>query len=260
MRRSTTVVAMALALGGCASIVRHRIYQPTATTTVPAWRERAPITIEVTTSDGVTLRGLYWAPQPPPRDLLIYFHGNGGHLYRDAARAEPLASGGRGVLLTSYRGFSGNPGHPTERGLRRDAAAFTDWARAQLPPGGRLFLFGHSLGAAVALGEAARRPVDGVATLGAFTTIGEFAPAIARPFMPDRFDNRRAIAQVAAPVFLFHGTADEVVPYADAARLKAASGGRAQVVTIRDGTHHPDPVALAPEIWRALEAGARPRP
>jgi hypothetical protein len=241
----------ALALAGCTGTIRDRIYQPSPMGAEPAWQIAAPARISVRTSDGLTLAGLYWAPRGQRHDIIVYFHGNGGNLFRDGPRAAELARSGRGVLMASYRGYSGNPGRPSESGLRRDAQAFTDHARGLLPPGGHLYLFGHSLGGAVALGEAARRSVDGVATLGAFTRIADLSPGIVRPFLPDRFDNLAIIGRITAPVTLFHGTADAIVPYDHARRLQAAAP-QAMLVSLDGGSHHPQMDRLAPLVWMAL--------
>lgn len=244
--------ALAVALTGCAGIVRDRIYQPSDVVAVPAWQERAPVAVSVRTADGLELGGLLWEPVAPQRDIIVYFHGNGGSLYRDALRAEPLAAGGRGVLMTSYRGFSGIPGRPTEAGLASDAQAFTDFARSRLPTGGKLYLFGHSLGGAVALAEAERRPVDGIATLGAFTRLADAAPPVVRGILPDRYDNLARIARPGPPVTLFHGTDDAIIPYAHGERLAAAGGARARLVPLDGGGHHVDMARLAPLVWRSL--------
>lgn len=245
-------VASVLALGGCAQTIRDRIYFPSPLAEAPAWA-RQPEPVTVTTADGLVLNGLYWAPRGQKRDVVVYFHGNGGNLYRDGAYAEALASDGHGLLMTSYRGYSGNPGAPTEAGLAADADAFVAEARRRLPAGGKLYVFGHSLGGGVALGGASRWPVAGVATLGTFGAIPDLAPAWVRGVMPDRFDNRQAIARITVPVTLFHGTADAIVPFPAAADLKAASGGRAVVVPLQGAGHHPDMTRLAPMIWEALE-------
>lgn len=246
-------------LGGCADVVRDRVFLPPPLAAAPAW-ERMPEAIEVTTADGLTLKGLFWAPQGERRDIVVYFHGNAGNLNRDGAYAAPLAADGRGLLMTSYRGYSGNPGRPTEVGLSADADAFLAQARRRLPPGGRLFVLGHSLGGAVALGAATRQPVDGVATLGTFARIGDLAPWGVRGFMPDRFDNAAAIARIDAPVILFHGTSDAVVPFAAAETLRSASRDRARVVPLDGAGHHPDMRRLAPLVWSALEPARPPEP
>lgn len=258
MKRLLPLIATTLLLSGCAEVIRNQIYHPSAMAPLPIW-SRAPASVSVVTADGLKLNGLYWAPEGAHRDILVYFHGNGGNLNRDGAYAEPLAREGRGLLMTSYRGYSGNPGRPTEAGLAADADVFVAQARALLPEGGELYLFGHSLGGAVALSAAARTRVDGVATLGTFGRTADLAPAIARGVIPDRFDNRAAIARVDAPVTLFHGTADTVVPFDAAESLKKASGNRARVVPLDGGGHHPSMARLAPYVWAALEGRALPQ-
>lgn len=253
MRHLVWTLLAAMALTGCAGTIRDRIYQPAAASPAPEWQDVAPQLISVTTSDGLSLAGLYWAPRGQQRDLIVYFHGNGRSLYRDGLRAAALAHDGHGVLMASYRGYSGNPGRPTEAGLRRDGQAFTDYARTLVPAGGRLYLFGHSLGAAVALGEAARQPVDGVATLGAFTRIADLSPGIVRPFLPDRFDNVAMIARVRVPVVLLHGTADPVIPFAHQRALQDAGDATLiTAVTLEGADHHPPMDRMAPWIWQTL--------
>jgi fermentation-respiration switch protein FrsA (DUF1100 family) len=247
------LLAAALMLAGCAGIARERIYRPVPIAAdQPAWRAAAPRPVTARTADGLVLNGYYWPPSGSSRDILVFFHGNGGNRQTAALMAEPLTRHGSGVLVASWRGYGGNPGRPSEAGLFADGAAFVALAR-QLQPDGRLFLFGWSLGGAVALELAGRTPVDGVATLGAFSRLADAAPAAARLFLPDRFDNLAAIGRVTAPVYLFHGTQDEVIPYAHAGRLRAASGGRAIIVTISGGGHRPDFAALADTVWQALE-------
>lgn len=254
MKSGVLVVALALVLAGCAGVVRDRIYRPSVAVEVPVWRDRAPEKIMVRTSDGISLDGWYWAPTGANRDVIVYFHGNGGALNRDALRAEPLAIGGRGVLMTSYRGFSGNAGRAYEEGLAMDAAAYTDFARSRLPAGGKLYLFGHSLGGAVAIAEDARRPTDGVATLGAFTRLADAAPAVVRGILPDRYDNLTNARRSPTPLILYHGTVDAIIPYGHAGQLAAAASGvrPVRLVPMVGAGHHPDMQQLAPLIWEAL--------
>jgi fermentation-respiration switch protein FrsA (DUF1100 family) len=251
----TTWVLLSLAalLGGCAGMVRDRIYRPDdAPAAPPAWTGAVPQAVSARTADGLLIGGYYWAPEGQPRDILIFFHGNGGNRERAALMAQPLRRPGTGLLIASYRGYGGNHGSPSEAGLRADADGFLALAR-RLHPGSRIYLLGWSLGGAVALDLAAREEVGGVVTLGAFTRLRDVAPSIARGLLPDQFDNLAAITRVSEPIYLFHGTSDQVVPYASAARLKAASGNRATVVSISGAGHEVDFSRIAPHVWRAFD-------
>lgn len=251
------VLAAALALGGCAGFVRERIYKPDPINAAPVWTGEAPRQVSAPTADGLELNGYYWPPETASGDIILFFHGNGGNRNTAARVAEPLRRNGKGLLVASYRGYGDNPGRPTEAGLFADGAAFMALAR-RLQPGARLFLVGWSMGGAVALELAGREKVDGVVTIGTFTRLADVAPGIARGFLPDRFDNLAAIRRVQAPVFLFHGTADAIVPFAHAGRLRDASGNRATLVTLNGFGHHFDFAGVAPHVWRALEGRGPP--
>ena len=256
MSARIVLAGLLVVLAGCSGVVRDQIFQPQPLSETPVtWTAGAPQEITATTSDGLTLHGYYWPAAPGNDTLLIAFHGNGFNQLVGAGRAEPFRSGGHGVLVASYRGYGGNPGEPSEQGLLLDGAAWMDKA-AELAPSARHYVFGHSLGGAVALAMAGRHRVAGVATLGAFTSMTAMVPAVARSSLQDRFDNLAAIRAVTAPVFLYHGTADETVPFAAAQALKEAGGGEVTVVPLEGGGHHVPMDRLAALVWSNFE---RPR-
>ena len=57
------------------------------------------------------------------RPAVLVCNGNGGNRSMRAPLAAALARMGLHVLLFDYRGYGGNPGHPTEEGLAADARA-----------------------------------------------------------------------------------------------------------------------------------------
>jgi fermentation-respiration switch protein FrsA (DUF1100 family) len=252
--RNTIMAAalLATALGGCAGTIRERIYRPSAIAAMPVWQGRAPEAVTATTADGLALKGWYW-PGEADKPLLIFFHGNGGNRDTAAKAAEAFAADGHGVLVADYRGYGDNPGKPDEAGLFADGEAFVALAR-RLQPRGRLFLFGWSLGGAVALEMGARHPVDGVVTYGAFARLANMAPAVARGMLPDRFDNEAAVRRAQAPVLLLHGTADEVVPFAEGEKLKAAAVDKAIFYPVEGAGHHLPFGQISARVWAALEA------
>jgi fermentation-respiration switch protein FrsA (DUF1100 family) len=238
---------MMLALASCASTIRSRIYRPEPMPASISWSGRAPTEVTTTTADGLKLRGYYWPPQSAGGDLILFLPGQSGNRYTAASMAAPLAAGG-GLLVASYRGYGDNPGRPNEAGLYADARAFLSLART-LAPNSRIYLFGFSLGAAPALHTAAEEDVAGVITLGAFAELADVAPPIARGVLPDHFDNRAAIARVAEPILLLHGSADEVVPFAQAELLRTLAPHGARLLRLEGAGHGADFDALAPIVW-----------
>jgi fermentation-respiration switch protein FrsA (DUF1100 family) len=168
------------------------------------------------TEDGLSLLSWY-LPAQPGRPVIVYFHGNGGHIGYRAERLLRFAREGFGVLMVEYRGYGGNPGTPSETGFYTDgraALAFLD--REGVTPN-RLVLYGESLGSGVAVALAAERQVAAVILEAPPTSVAEVAQCHFR-FVPasrmvtDRFDSLSRIRKVKAPILVLHGERDRVVP------------------------------------------------
>lgn len=190
--------------------------------------------------DGERLRA-YFRPPEPGRALVIYFHGNAGSISQRAPRAGVLAEGGRGVLITSYRGYSGSSGFPTEDGLIADARAAYRLAREHAPAD-RILLYGESLGTGVAVALAAEVEAGAVVLDAAFTSAADVA-RVRYPFVPigllmhDQFDSAARIGAVEEPVLLMHGTADAVTPFDQGRALYEAAREPKRFVAF-DGEGH----------------------
>tara|TARA_B100001179_G_scaffold232627_1_gene226334 strand:- start:4875 stop:5684 length:810 start_codon:yes stop_codon:yes gene_type:complete len=249
-----TVCALCLSAPASAGPISDRVYQPVSLAdTEVEFRGDAPRAISVTTEDGLALDGAYWPPDEGVDQVVVVFHGNTYNHLVSAYRAEPLRVGGRGVLIASYRGYGDNPGKPSEEGLFMDAEAWLAKAR-ELGPESRIYLFGFSLGGAVAIEMAARQEVTGVATLGAFTNLRDMVPRIARAFVTERYDNLSRIEAVEEPLLLMHGTEDDVVDPEAVASLEAAGGPNVVRINIKGGGHWVPLDGLADRIWAQWEA------
>src|SRR4051794_17071561 len=137
--------------------------------------------VAVRTADGERIVGWYRAPARG-RAAVLYFHGNGGSLLDRRVRARLLTEDGGGLLIVSYRGYSGSTGAPTEAGLRQDARAAYGWLAERVAPE-RIVLYGESLGTGIAVGLAAERPVAGVVLDAPYTSTADIA-RIAYWFLP----------------------------------------------------------------------------
>lgn len=178
-------------------------------------------TVEVRTEDGLSLTGWY-KPAAPGRRTLVYFHGNAGNIGDRGGKVRPYLDAGMGVLLAGYRGYGGNPGKPSEDGFYADGRAWLGHLDSVGIAAADIVLYGESLGTGVAVQMAHERAKAGKAVAAVileapFSSMGA-AAQIHYPYVPaywlvrDKFDSIAKIAEVGAPVFVFHGEADRVVP------------------------------------------------
>jgi len=202
---------------------------------VPAYQE-----IHVTTIDGLNLRAWYLPARDPALPVVVHFHGNGSYLGGRVFAAEGQAAAGYGVLITSYRGYSGNPGSPTEDGLYMDARAQLDWLKGQGVS--NIVLQGESLGTGVAIQMAAERQVAAVVLESPYTSLPDAAAKI-YPYFPvhllmkDRFASIEKIGQVHAPLLILMGERDTVIPIEQGRALFAAANDPKAGIWLPEATH-----------------------
>jgi pimeloyl-ACP methyl ester carboxylesterase len=203
--------------------------------------------IELRTGDDLVITAGY----RPARDglpTILFFHGN-GMVWPDGVHAtELLASKGYGLLLAEYRGYNGNPGEPSERGIYRDSrAAFAFLERAGIARGD-VILIGLSVGSGPAVQLASEHDIRALILISPFASLPATVDA-AYPWLPvkwllrDRYDNLANLPQVDAPVLILHGDADELIPHAHAEQL-AAANPRVRFVSLPGRGHNmaADPV------------------
>jgi fermentation-respiration switch protein FrsA (DUF1100 family) len=204
---------------------RKLLYFPTPIAVPPASLGFDARVVHLTTADLETLLAWYVAPREG-KPLILYFHGNGGGLDLLVERFRRLVATGNGLLAIEYRGYAGSSGIPTERGLLADGDAAYNWAIASGAKPERIFLLGESLGSGVAVALAATRRIGAIVLDSPFTSTVDVAAARfwmfpVRALMLDTFRSDRRIADVAAPLLIVHGDADEVVPIRFGERLFA---------------------------------------
>lgn len=202
--------------------------------------------VEIETPDGETLFALFRPPRAG-RATIVVFHGNGDAAAFQHPKAEALSRSGFGVLLAEYRGYPGSTGRPSESGLYVDAASAYDFVRDRTP--GPVGVYGHSLGAAVAIQLASVRDVYAVVLESPFDSLLAVAkrhypwvPAIHK-LLKHPFRSDQVIADVAAPILILHGAEDRIIPVEHAKSLleHAPAGTRFRDITgagHNDLTHH----------------------
>ncbi len=202
------------------------------------------------TADGLTLNGWFIAQTPSPRFTVIVFNGNAGNRAMRAALANALAGQEMAVLLFDYRGYGGNPGSPTEGGLKEDARAALKHVigRSGVDPT-RLVYFGESLGSAVAAELAVDHPPAALILRSPFTSLTDVG-RFHYTYLPvawllrDRFDTLGRIARIRVPLLVIAGDRDRVVPMSQSRRLYDAANEPKSLLIVPNADHN-DPVLLA---------------
>jgi hypothetical protein len=141
----------------------------------------------------------------------------------------------------SYRGYEGSTGSPSEDGLHLDAEAAYAFAADHVAPD-RIVVWGHSLGTGVAVALAAERQIAALVLEAPYTSIADIA-AMNFPYLPvrwllkDQFHSDWHIANVTAPVLVFHGDKDDTIPISFGQRLYSLIKSPKCFVRFADGGH-----------------------
>ena len=201
----------------------------------------------------------WWIPAAAAdAPTVLFLHGNGSNIGDSAARSQLFYQWGYSTLLIDYRGYGRSSGpFPHEQQIYEDAeAAWQYVTRQRAVAPGRVMLFGHSLGGAIAFYLASEHPeVAGVIAEGSFTNMRAMMQRKLRVVLPplnwlltQEFGSLMRVRSLSVPVLLIHGTADNVVPAAMSQRLYNAlptspHTGRKQLLWIEGGGHSNLPAA-----------------
>lgn len=189
-------------------------------------------------------RQLAWTmTQPGRRTWVLFLHGNSATIASSVniARYRELRALGLNVLAPEYRGFGGVPGTPSEPALAEDAAVALDYLTGplQVAPA-RVVLYGWSLGSAVAVHLAAKRPPGAVILEGAPASLvdlgqREYPLLPIRLLMRNPFDSIRRVDRIAAPLLFLHSPSDDIVPIGEGRRLFEAARAPKRFVEVQGG-------------------------
>jgi uncharacterized protein len=211
--------------------------------------------LDVATDDGLAL-GAWFVPAAgsgvDPGPAVLVCNGNAGYRAHRLPLAEALSDLGYHVLLFDYRGYAGNPGSPTESGLRTDARAAARLLaeRPEVDPA-RIAYFGESLGASVCGGLAVELPPAAIILRSPFPSTIEigrhhypYLPVV-EPLVWDRWPLARQLAaEVRVPLLVVVGERDEIVPPQLSRRVYDAASEPKRFAEV-PAAHHNDESLLA---------------
>jgi pimeloyl-ACP methyl ester carboxylesterase len=246
---------------------RHLIFEPVRELAVQPAELGFPVDevlIPVRGGRGTQWLQAWWMPAArPDAKVVLYLHGNEGNVSTSLGKTQLLRQLGYSVLAVDYRGYGRSDGRfPSEGKVYKDAeAALAALAGEWVANPRDIYVYGHSLGAAIAIDLAVKHPeLGGLIVESGFTSIYDMASLEPKYeifpvglLINQRFESIKKVPQLELPVLYIHGTADRVVPYRMGVTLFEHSGGTKRLLTGRGGGLD-DNAEVAPSQLRAAIA------
>lgn len=197
---------------------RHFIYFPSHVSPTPAQAgvpEMKVVTLK--TDDQLELKAWYRPAMHTQLPTIVYFHGNAGNIGHRGFIIQPFLEKGYGVLLVTYRGYSGNPGKPSEEGLYHDARAALRFLKQERIAEQHIVLYGESIGTGVATQMATEYRVGALILQSPFTSLGDIGQFHYSYFpvkwlLKDQYNSLKKAPDIHVPVLILYGKNDDIVP------------------------------------------------
>ncbi|MEL7037213.1 MAG: alpha/beta fold hydrolase [Cyanobacteria bacterium J06592_8] len=154
--------------------------------------------------------------------VILDCHGNGSNISANLGYAQRFNQMGLSVFLIDYRGYGRSTKRvPSETSVYQDVELAWNYLvneRGIKPH--NIFIFGHSLGGAIAIELATKHPdLAGLIVESSFTSIRKMVDYQGRYWMfpvdlllTQTFDSISKVSQLKMPILFTHGTEDDVVP------------------------------------------------
>ena len=265
--RWALLLAILAYLAACAymwSTQRRHIFEPLAQLqTTPERQGMKAEEVHIPSGSGKDKGDLFawWIPaENAEARTLLYLHGNGKNIgsAHDMGKAARLHDMGYSLLLLDYRGYGrSGGGEPSEAGMYEDAEAAWNYLvkdRALNPRS--IFIYGHSLGGAVAINLGVQHPkAGGVIAESTFTSMADMAEREYRWLPVDlllnqRFDSISIVRRLKIPLLLIHGTWDKRIPMQMSQRLYETAV-QPKFLTLIESGEHSNCDQVAPLEYRA---------
>ena len=238
-------------------------YREQMTEWIKEMRKREHRCVEITSFDGLTLRGKYYEQKKgAPIDIL--FHGYRGWAERDLCGGiNRCFSIGHNALVVDHRACGESDGHVITFGINesRDCEDWVKFVLREIDPNAEIYLGGVSMGAAtvmIAAGRKLPKQVRAAVADCGYTSAKEIIekviqemklpPKLLYPFVKlgaklfGRFDLEECspiegMRNAKIPVIFFHGDTDDFVPYEMSRQNYEACQTKKRLVTVEGAGH-----------------------
>lgn len=210
--------------------------------------------IKIKTADNEIIAAAY-LNNPKAKYTILFSHGNTHDLGSAMDMAKDLYNMGFSVLLYDYLGYGLSSGKPSEKNSYLSINAAYDYLTQNLKiKPSNIILYGHSLGAAISVDLAVRRPAAALILQGPFISAFRVKTYITLvPF--DKFNSLAKITKLKIPLMVIHGTNDNTIPFWHGKKLYDATNADKYFYAISGAGHSPhlDTVEFQSEVHKFLD-------
>lgn len=199
---------------------------------------RAGKEIEIPVGEEVSLNCLM-LKEAPSSGVILYLHGNRGNIRRCIRQAENMMGNGYDIFIPDYRGYGKSDGEiESEEQLQSDAQQVYDYLKKRYDED-KIVVVGYSLGSGLASYLAANNQPQKLVMVAPYLSLLDIKNRRA-PFLPDfllryPMNSEEYIRKVTAPITLFHGNRDEVIPFDSSEKLRAINPQKINLVAMNSG-------------------------
>ena len=174
--------------------------------------------VKIKTKDNIELLSWYHKKNINDYKTILFLHGNAGTLEDRIHKINHFKDIDINFLLLSWRGFSGNNGDPSEKGIYEDARSAVSWLKNKGIVEKNIIIYGESLGTGAAVEIAQNNDFAGVILESPFTSMID-AGKTKYPFFPvrlllkDKYESDKKIKNIKSPILIMHGEVDRIVPF-----------------------------------------------
>lgn len=176
------------------------------------------------------------------KGVVLYFHGNMTNINHYAMFANNFTKNGYEVWMIDYPGFGKTSGELTEKKLYMQAMLMYRLANTHFNKDS-IIIYGKSFGTGIASQLASAADCKTLILETPYSSIPDlfacYAPIYPTSFMAKlKLPSIEYLEAVKAPITIFHGDDDEIIPYRCAAKLKKVLKPADKFITIEKGKHN----------------------
>ena len=174
--------------------------------------------VKIITDDNIDLLAWYHNKDINKFKTILFLHGNAGSLENRIHKINHFEDMNINFLLLSWRGFSGNKGKPTEKGLYQDARSAVKWLVKQGVIIENIIIYGESLGTGITTEIAQNKNFAGIILETPFTSMvaagkSKYPIFPIKLLLKDKYESDKKIKNIKSPVLIMHGEEDQIVPF-----------------------------------------------